>query len=224
MTTTAHSRWRRIAPFLTAVIVAGACSSDFATGPTTSQNIRLMAHFDSVSKTSASPVHGAELLNVIVSLAEGAPVGSATLRLNGVSETYSFVARYEVLDADGAPADSDLIVLAWRGANADSLILLVYHQNDLFVQLSTPADSALLDTVGVTTGEAIASAPHGGCTPFVSAIPFGVFVPVPTSCRQEAVTTSATAALSDGSESTVSFVLPAQRIAAIRYEYNPLQQ
>ena len=192
-----------------------ACFDSLSTAPTTSHNARLIAHFDSLSLT-ASPEHAAQLSDMAIELAEGAAVGHVNIELGSGVATYSVVARYEIVDDAGTPVDSDLIVSAWRGENADTIVSLEYARDSVFAQLTTP-DSVFSATVA---GAATPSDLHGACASFASALPPGIFIPPALSCQFEKVGVVATGTLTDTGDASVDFTLAGQTIAAIRYEFN----
>jgi len=194
---------------------ATACADSLSTAPTTSHNARLIAHFDSLSQT-ASPAHAAQLSDIVIELAEGAAVGHVNIELGGGVATYSVVARYEIVDDAGTPVDSDLIVSAWRGNDADTIVSLEYARDSVFAQLTTP-DSVFSATVA---GAATPFDLHGACASFASALPPGIFIPPALSCQFEKVSLLATGTLTDNGDASVDFTLAGQTIAAIRYEFN----
>jgi len=184
---------------------ATACVDSLSTAPTTSHNARLIAHFDSLSQT-ASPEHAAQLSDIVIELAEGAAVGHVNIELGTGVATYSVVARYEIVDDAGTPVDSDLIVSAWRGEDADTIASLQYAPESVFS--------------ATVAGAATPSDLHGACASFTSALPPGIFIPPALSCRFEKVGVLATGTLTDNGAASVDFTLPGQTIAAIRYEFN----
>lgn len=208
-------RCARWALGLATAAVAVACSDSLSTAPTTSQNARLIAHFDSLSATSP-PDHAFQLTDIVTELADGAPVGRVTLELNTAIATYSVVARYDIVDLAGTPVDSDLIVLAWRGNDADTIVSIEYERDSVFAQVTMP-DSSF---TGVVAGAATPSDLRGKCASFVADLPPGIFIPPALSCQFERISTVATGILRDTSGAALDLALPRQPIAAIRYEFN----
>lgn len=153
---------------------------------------------------------------MLIELAEGAAVGHTNIELGGGIATYSVVARYEIADINGTPVDSDLIVSAWHGDDADVIISLEYTRDSVFAQLTAP-DSLFSATVA---GAATPSDLHGACASFASALPPGIFIPPALSCRFEKVLVVATGKVAGSGGSSVDFSLPTQSIPAIRYEFN----
>ncbi|HEV2179918.1 MAG TPA: hypothetical protein VGR59_06335 [Gemmatimonadaceae bacterium] len=194
---------------------ATACIDSLTTAPTTSHNARLIAHFDSLSVVS-SPAHASQLSDIVIELAQGAAVAHVNIELGSGEATYSVVARYEIIDDAGTPVDSDLIVSAWHGDDADTIVSLEFVRDSVFAQLTTP-DSLFSATVA---GAATPSDLHGTCASFVSALPPGIFVPPALSCQYEKVGALATGKLTTAGDSTVDFALPGQTFSAIRYEFN----
>lgn len=208
-------RCARWALGLAIAAAAVACGDSLSTAPTTGQNARLIAHFDSLSATSP-PDHAFQLTDIVTELADGAPVGHLTLEVNSGTATYSVVARYDIVDLAGAPMDSDLIVLAWRGDDADTIVSIEYEHDSVFAQLTTP-DSTFS---GVIAGAATPGELHGTCASFVADLPPGIFIPPALSCQFERISAVATGTLRDTSGTAVDFSLVSQPIAAIRYEFN----
>jgi len=206
---------RRVCWAVALAAAVTACFDSLSTAPTTSHNARLIAHFDSLSLT-ASPEHAAQLSDMAIELAEGAAVGHVNIELGSGVATYSVVARYEIVDDAGTPVDSDLIVSAWRGEDADTIVSLEYARDSVFAQLTTP-DSVFSATVA---GAATPSDLHGACASFASALPPGIFIPPALSCQFEKVGVVATGTLTDTGDASVDFTLAGQTIAAIRYEFN----
>jgi hypothetical protein len=199
------------------VAVTAACSGSSVTGPTTSRNAELIVHFDSLAPSSP-PFHAFHLADIAALLANGSPVGVARIRLNGATAVYSTVGQYDVTDLSGAPRDSALVVLAWRGADADTIVLLEFQSNGFFAELTT-TDGLVLDDIIPSSGTALASAPRDTCTSFLSALPPNTPVIPPVACNEETITASATGVLASTVQRNVSFTLAKQDIAAIRFEY-----
>lgn len=176
-----------------------------------------MAHFDSLA-ANAPFEHNFELISMVRFLGSGAPVGSARIRLNGATATYSIVARYDVFDHSGTPEDSTVVALAWRGADADTIILFEFPRVGFIAQLTTPA-GLVLGEVNPSSGAATVSAQRGACTSFRSALPPDASEPQPIACNAVTVSASATGVLSNGAQS-VTFALPQLAIAAVRYEFD----
>lgn len=206
---------RRALGLAACAAAATACIDSLSTAPTTSHNARLIAHFDSLSLT-ASPAHANQLSDIIVELAQGAAVGRVNIELGRTAATYSVVARYEIVDDAGTPVDSDLIVSAWHGDNADTIVSLEFAGDSVFAQLTTP-DSLF---AAIVAGAATPFDLHGTCASFVSALPPGIFVPPALSCQFEKVGVLAAGKLTDTGDSTVDFAFTGQTISAIRYEFN----
>ena len=206
-----------IALVVSATLATVACSGDLSTAPTTSRNVTLIAHFDSLAATAPHFQH-IQLIDIVTELANGAPVGNAIVELNSGMASYSYVARYDILDVAGMPADSDLFVFAWRGADADTIVGIFYQHDSVSAALTTKDGVFLTSTVAA--GAASASAPNGACTSFVSVLPPSIFIPPEVSCARERVSALATGKLTDSTGVSVDFSLPQQTLAAIRYEFN----
>jgi len=197
-----------------AVMVLVACSSGSATGPTTSRNAQLIAHFDSLA-VGAQPLRATEFRMMSVSLALGAPVVDATITLNGTARHYSLIAQYDVNDPADAPFDSTLSMFAWRGSNADTIVAFWYADGgSVELSLSTPSTFALVP-FGPGTGSALVSSQGGGCTSFLNAVGPTDTVPSGVSCRLETIAVSATGTLQGGNPSSQTLTF-AQPVTAVR--------
>lgn len=206
-----------VALVIAATLATVACSGDLSTAPTTSRNVKLIAHFDSLAAT-APREQSFQLIDIVTELANGAPVGNVIVELNAGMASYSYVARYDIIDVAGRPADSDLFVFAWRGADADTIVGFFYQHDTVSAALTTQ-DGVFL-TSKLAAGAATASAPNGACTSFVSVLPPSIFIPPEVSCARERVSAVATGKLTDTTGVSVDFALPQQTLAAIRYEFN----
>lgn len=213
--TCAVARAQRALGLAVCAAAATACLDSLSTAPTTSHNARLIAHFDSL-RVTASPAHANQLSDIVIELAQGAAVGRVSIELGRAVATYSVVARYEIVDDAGTPVDSDLIISAWHGDDADTIVSIEYTRDSVFAQLTTP-DSLFSATVA---GAATPFDLHGTCASFVSALPPGVFVPPALACQYEKVGALATGKLTNAPGSTIDFALPGQTFSAIRYEFN----
>ncbi len=204
-----------VAAALCGVALAG-CSSDSVTGPTTSQNVVLMARFDSVLGTldPGTQARRRELFSkAITLLAFGAPVQTVRLTMNGTTQSYSGVGGFIVSDdVEGHPSDSAYTLLAWRGDAADTLA-----QVAVFEQLSTfelTFDTTHVGSVGQANGSAQAGAPHDSCTSYLAQLPPDVNVPGGLTCTLESVTVSA----SGTTDTPGTFALPSQTVTGVRVD------
>lgn len=205
-----------VATVLFGVAVAG-CSSDSVTAPpTTSQNVVLMARFDSVLGTldPGTQARRRELFSkAITLLAFGAPVQNVRLTVNGTTQSYSGVGGFIVSDdVEGNPTDSAYTLLAWRGVAADTLA-----QVAVFEHLSTfevTFDTTHVGSVGQANGSAQAQAPHDSCTSYLDHLPPDVNVPSGLTCKLESVTVSA----SGNTDTPGTFAVPSQLVAGVRVD------
>ncbi len=201
---------------LCGVAIAG-CSGDSVTAPpTTSQNVVLMARFDSVLGTldPGTQARRRELFSkAITLLAFGAPVQNVRLTVNGTTQSYSGVGGFIVNDdVEGHPSDSAYTLIAWRGDAADTLA-----QVAVFEQLSTfelTFDTTHVGSIGQANGTAQAAAPHDTCTSYLDHLPSDVNVPNGLTCRLESVTVSA----SGNTDTPGTFAFPSQVVAGVRVD------
>lgn len=211
--------WRRSPAVLStfAVVAAAACSSGSATGPTTSRNAELIARFDSLALEADLP-RAVAFRNMIVELALGAPVGGATITVNGRAADYSLVAEYDVNNPAARPVDSVLTMYAWRGRNADTIVTFRYADGgSVEVSLLTPTTLALIP-FGPGMGSAVARRPAGACMSFRDAVGPVYVVPSGVSCSLETVRAAATATLRFGIPDTQDLTFN-QSVSAIRVEF-----
>lgn len=216
MLTTAGRDGRRSIGIIVSAVAAVACSGTSATGPTATRNAQLIAHFDSLSKTSMA-IHADQLRAAIGRLADGAPVGRAQVVVDGKASTYSIIAEYDVDDSARVPVDSLLTIFAWSGEDADTIIELDVG-NGVSILLTDAVDLFVNDTVLAPTG-LTTSAPAGACATVDVTVPPGSSMVKGDDCRRETLTLPISESLSASAESSLHFELPAQAIAAIRQEF-----
>jgi len=114
----------------------------------------------------------------------------------------------ETLDAAWLGGQNTIV--AWTGANADTLVTLeIFHQASGLV---FAAGSAVLGSSS-GTGSATAQAPNGTCTQFLDHLPPDVTIPPGIACQRETTTATATGNFNGG-----TFTLASQAIKGIRIE------
>ncbi|HEX6814808.1 MAG TPA: hypothetical protein VF102_03960 [Gemmatimonadaceae bacterium] len=204
-------RVRRAVPLLAALAIAGACSSSSVTGPNTSKNAMLLAHFDSLRVATASGFRVDVYAEIEEMLAEGAPVGSAMVTVNGSSSRVNIVAQLEVQDLNGAPFDSVYTIGAWLGDGSDSA--MVFGQSGISLLAVTAFGSASAEDFDVT-GTVVVGAPRGACTSFLSLAPPDIAAPAPLGCQLQTASDAFTIVLDGGQGDTIS--LPNQKVTGIR--------
>ncbi|HKV50421.1 MAG TPA: hypothetical protein VJO52_04400 [Gemmatimonadaceae bacterium] len=198
------------------IAIAG-CSSDLVTAPpTTSQNVALMARFDSVLGTldPDTQARRRELYSkAITLLAFGAPVQNVHITVNGTTQSYSGVGGFIVSDdVEGNPTDSAYTLMAWRGDAADTL-----SQVAVFEQVSTfeiTYGTTHVGSIGQANGAVQAQAPHDSCTSYLDHLPPDVSVPNGLTCKLESVTLSA----SGNTDMPGTFAFPSQVVAGVRVD------
>lgn len=195
-------------------VLAGtvACSSDSITRPFTSQNARLIAHFDSLRNETTDPDREAALLDITQMLAEGAPVSAGTIWVNGTPTPVAMVGELNVKDISGVPADSDYLVGTWTGDGTDTVIAFIGSQGLAVVRvgiLNASGQDVEADAQTLTLG-----AVGAGCTSFLDVTPLDVLAPVPLSCARQ----TATASFGILTVKQTAYVLPRQQVAGIRLE------
>lgn len=212
---------RLIASLAVTVAAVAACSSDSVTRPTTTDNVTLIGHFDSVRTELNAPgsIRDTQLTALITLLGLGAPVQNITLSVDGTSSTYKAVGGYEVSDdIEGHAADSVYALVAWQGDDADSVALFLVFQ-DLVDAALTTSDSSFASGAGAT-GTVTAAAPNGSCTSYIDHLPPDITIPPGLACLLETATPQADATVSSDGDTPSShhLVLPSQAVNGIRIE------
>lgn len=201
----------RAVPLLAVMLMAVACSSNSVTGPDTSQNAKLLARFDSLRIATSSGFRAEVYANIEEMLAEGAPVGSAVITVNGSSTRFNIVAQLSVQDLNGAPFDSDYSIAAWQGNGSDSVMLFGKSGVSLFAVTAFGSEAAEDFDVTATV---VPGAPSGACTSFLSLASPDIAVPAPVKCQLQTVSDSVAIVLDGGQGDTVA--LPNQKVTGIR--------
>jgi len=197
-----------------ATLAAAACSSDSATGPTTNQNAQLILRFDSLHNATTDDNRSGAMLDIAQILAEGAPIATGTVMVNGVAEQYHLTAELQVLDVQGAPVDSQYTVAAWKGDGTDTIALFNASAGFVAVLVGSPAASG--EFIGPGTPALTLGAPGAACVSFLAVTPSDVSAPTPVACQRQ----SATVAFDGESVAGATFALPSQSVAGIRLEAN----
>lgn len=200
----------RSLPLLAALAVVMACSSNSVTGLNTRQNATLILHFDSLLN-STSGDRPAIYAAIGEMLAEGAPVGTGTVVVNGTTMRMNIVAQLEVGILNGAPFDSDYTVAAWKGDGSDTAIVLIQSAG------TVTSFSALGATTGADfggTATVVPGALGASCTTFTA--PGDIDVPTPIDCHLQTAQDAFSIVLGGGQGPTVA--LPNQPVAGIRLE------
>ncbi len=200
---------------LAAALVAAACSSDSATAPGTSQNVHILSRFDTVANQTSDNLRAAALQEVAQLLAQGAPVSTGTITVNGTTGQYTMIAALQVNTVAGVPADSAFTVAAWEGNAPDSVIVLTLQDGIVSAIVSAHEGS----TTG-TGGTATITATSGGasCTSYASQAPRDLLVPTPTECEVQHSQVTFASAFGDAPSVTVS--VPAQGVSGIRLVFD----
>jgi len=214
MTVDRLPRMRLIVLFAVATLTAAACSSDSVSGPTTNQNAQLILRFDSLHNATADENRSGAMLDIAQILAEGAPIATGTVMVNGVAEQYHMTAELQVLDEQGTPVDSQYTVAAWKGDGTDSIVIFNASAGFVAVLVGTPAASG--EFIGPGNPTLALGAPGAACQSFLSVTPTDVSAPTPIRCQRQ----SATVAFDAESVVGSTFALPSQSVAGIRLEVN----
>jgi hypothetical protein len=198
-----------------AAAMAAACSSDSTTAPSTSQNVRILSRFDSIAGATGDPVRGAALQRIAQLLAQGAPIGSGTIRVNGVGGPFTMIGALEVTEIGGVPLDSQYTVAGWEGNAPDSVIVLTLLDGTVSSVVSAH-EGSVEGTGGSAT---ITAAPGGGsCTSFLPQAPPDLPVAVPSECAGQR--SQVTFAGSFGDSPAITVDVPAQSVQGIRLVYS----
>lgn len=203
-------RVRRVVPLVAAMALVIACSSDSVTGPSTRQNATLILHFDSLMN-STSGDRPATYSAIAEMLAEGAPVGTGTITVDGTTRRMNMVAQLNVGMLNGAPFDSEYTVAAWKGDGADTVILLIQSGGTVSA-LSALGAASGADFGGTAT--VMPGALGASCTTFTA--PGDIDVPTPLDCQIQTSQDSFTIVLGGGQGPTVT--VPNQPVVGIRLE------
>lgn len=192
-----------------AAVIAG-CSSDSVTGPSTRDNAALILHFDSLMR-STSGDRPALYSEIESALAQGAPVGTGTIAVNGTTVRVHVVAQREVGIVDGTPLDSEYEVAAWQGDGSDTAIVFIQSGGSVtsIWGIGTASSEDFGGTASIAPGALGAS-----CTPFTA--PADIDVPVPIDCKSQSSVDMFSILLGDGTGPTAT--LPRQSVAGIRVE------
>lgn len=204
------SRVRRALPLVAAMALVMACSSDSVTGPSTRQNATLILRFDSLMNATSGD-RPAIYSTVAEMLAEGAPVGTGTITVNGTTERVNLVAQLEVGILNNAPFDSTYTVAAWKGNGADTIIMFAQSGSSL----------AALSAFGAASNEdfggtAIVVPGQLGASCMTFTAPGDVEVPTPLTCQLQGAADEFSVVLDGGAGAHVT--LPNQPVAGIRLE------
>jgi hypothetical protein len=204
-------------PFLllAAALGAAACSSDSATAPGTSQNVHILARFDTVANQTSDNLRAGALLQVAQLLAQGAPVSTGTVSVNGTAGQWTMIAALQVNTVAGVPADSSFTVAAWEGNAPDSVIVLTL-QNGVVSSVVSAHEGSVVGTGGTAT---ITVASGGGsCTSYASQAPRDLVVPTPAQCTVQHSQVTFASAFGDAPAITVD--VPAQAMSGIRLVFD----
>ncbi len=206
-----HSiRTRRVLPLLAAAAVVFGCSSDSVTGPTTRDNAALILHFDSLGN-STSGDRPAVYFEIAQALALGAPVGTGTVTVNGVTTRVHVVAQAVVGISGGAALDSEYIVAAWHGDGADTAVVF-FQSGGTVSALSALGATSSEDFGG--TASVVPGALGASCASFTA--PGDIDVPTSIQCNLQPSVDSFSIVLGSGDGPTVT--LPQQKVSGIRVE------
>jgi hypothetical protein len=199
---------RRVFPLVAAAAVVAACSSD-VTAPTSADNAALILHFDSLKNSSSGfgPIVYAQFVEL---LAEGAPVQTGTITIDGTPKRVKVMAIRVVEVSDGSPVDSIYAVAAWAGDGSDTAITFVSSGT------TVGAFAAIGDTQGTGDGGTASVTPGAlgaSCTTFTP--PSDIDLPPTISCNLQSSVASFLVSI-NGDGPTVG--LPQQAIKGVRAE------
>lgn len=194
---------------LAAVAMVVGCSSDSTTGPTTRDNAALILHFDSL-KNSTSGNPSIIYYDIVELLAEGAPVGTGTITVNGVPRRMNIIAMSTLEMTNGVPWDSAYTVVAWQGDGADTAIAFVQTAAlNTFAAFGDSSYHSVGGTVSIVPG-----ALGGSCTSFAAPGDVEIFTPI--ECHLQRSTDAFSAVL--GGDNTPTVALPSQSVSGIHIE------
>jgi len=195
---------------LAAAAAVVACSSHSVTGPTTRDNAALILHFDSLMHASSGDrpaIYG----EIAQALADGAPVGTGTITVNGAT-THAHVVALSVVGFSGvAVFDSVYVLGAWRGDGSDTAI--VFLQSGSTVTALSALDTATAENFGGTASVAL-GALGVRCKAFTA--PSSIENPILIQCNLQPSVDSFSIVLGGGTGPTVT--LPQQKVSGVRVE------
>ncbi len=203
-----------------AAFVAGSCGS--ATRPSVSPNVQLIARFDSLRRDAMARFDFRESDYALIEqfLAEGAPIQTATMIIDGRVIHDSAVASLQLSTPTGQSADSTLYVILWDGNGPDSVISIGI--GDGARNAATFVDFSLGQTfLGSTEGgnpldtlELMMSRPGAACASLLHDAPSDADLRTPTQCRTQTFSLAYKLFPELGTTDTV--VVPVQTIRDVR--------
>jgi hypothetical protein len=174
MTVIRSARTRLAVPLFAATVFAVACSSNTPTGPDTSHNAALARHFETLLDASTG-FRATIYSDIVAMLAQGAPVDTGTITVNGATQRVSVITERSVRLLNGAPLDSQFAIAAWNGDGTDSVIL--FDQSVGTFTLWAFGEAAGEDTGGSLL--VVSSPPGAQCREFLSAALPDIDIPAP---------------------------------------------
>lgn len=214
-------RMLRLLPSRTAFLVvaaalgAAACSSDSATAPGTSKNVHILSRFDTLANQTPDNIRALALQQVAQLLAQGAPVATGAISVNGTAGQWTMIAALQVNSVGGVPVDSSFTVAAWEGNAPDSVIVLTLQ--DGIVSSAVSAHEGSIVGTGGTATVTVASG-GGSCTSFASEAPSDLPLVTPTSCTVQR--SQVTFAAAFGTAPAITVNMPAQAVTGIRLVFD----
>ena len=139
------------------------CSS--STAPSANP-FALAEHFDSLAGQAAKSGNfdRSQLLTYPTAiLAEGVTPAKVSVSVGGTAENYQGLAANIVYTAGGTPIDSNFVIVAWLGTNADTLIYVVVDAAGNVNNFGYYPDTAQNISFGNVTAAATAATPLGTC-------------------------------------------------------------
>ncbi|HKV50448.1 MAG TPA: hypothetical protein VJO52_04540 [Gemmatimonadaceae bacterium] len=198
-----------------AALAVMACSSDSATAPGTSQNVHILARFDTLANQTPDGLRGQALQHIAQLLAQGAPVSTGAISVNGTAGRWTMISALQVNSIAGVPADSSFTVAAWEGNAPDSVIVLIL-QGSIVSSVVSAHEGSVAGTGG-TASIAVASG-GGSCTSFASEAPSDLPLATPTSCTTQRSHVAFASAF--GTAPAITVDMPAQAVTGIRLVFD----
>ena len=199
-----------------------ACSCGSATRPSVSPNVQLIARFDSLRRDGMArfDFRWPDYALIEQFLAEGAPVQTATMVIDGRVIHDSAVASLQLSTPTGQPSDSTLYVILWDGNGPDSVISIGIGDGarnaTTFLDFSlgqtylgSTVDGSPHDTLDLTM-----SGPGAPCASLLRDAPPDADLRTPTKCRMQTFSFSYNLFPELGTTDTV--VVPVQTIRDVR--------
>lgn len=209
----------RIAAAVAALAALPACSN--SAGPQVQPNVLLIQRFDSLRKDALARFDFREFgyANIEQFLAEGAPIQTVPIVIDGHLTHDSAVASLQLAPPSGQTPDSTLFIELWDSHGPDSVITIAVDpaspNANTFLDFSL--GQTFLGATSASPNDTLAltiSAPRFNCTSLLKDAPPDLGLGTPVLCQNQTVTISYNVFPQIGTTDTV--VVPRQSIRDVR--------